>query len=160
MPAYEDALEAGRDYVWKSYDLHFKQRNEFLRTYSAVAIAIYAAIGFVLKEHQYLFGLFVGGFAVFSTYFFYRLDLRVRSLMADYELFLEFDENAMSEALATKNLDLAAAVKLVGKTREWRKQRGNRFWTYGAMIEGFYLANTALAVVFMAICIQGLCAGY
>jgi hypothetical protein len=145
-----DALKAARDYVWKSFDLHFKQRNEFLRTYSAIAVAVYAAFGFVLKEQQYLFGLFVAAFSILLSGLFLKVDRGAKQYMWDYRSFLRADEELMARVLASVDADLAQHVKLFAKT-------GERPGGYGTAIRVFYVANMFLAALFAVVCLVGLC---
>jgi hypothetical protein len=136
-----DALKAARDYVWKSFDLHFKQRNEFLRTYSAIAVAVYAAFGFVLKEQQHVFGLFVATFSILLCLLFLKVDRGAKQYMWDYRSFLRADEELMARTLTPVDADLAQHVKLFAKT-------GQRPGGYGAAIRMFYVANMLLAAAF------------
>jgi hypothetical protein len=148
-----DTLKAARDYVWKSFDLHFKQRSEFLRNYSSISVAIYAGYGFVLKDQQYLFGVFVASFAIVLTLAFYRIDGSARRFMWDYKAFLAEDERLMATILRDENPQLAEHVKLFEKSGQ-RTSGG-----YASIIYAFYWANGLLAAAIMIVSLLKLCGG-
>jgi hypothetical protein len=136
-----DTLKAARDYVWKSFDLHFKQRTEFIRFYLTMLVPIFAAYGFVLKERLYFYGMLVAALAVVITVLFWLLDLETRGFMGDYRKFLEDDETQM------------AAILQNPKIRLFHQSDNRRRFGYRGMIYGFYTANILLSVVVFGYCL-------
>lgn len=138
-----DTLKAARDYVWKSFDLQFKQRNEFLRFYTGILLPIYAAYGVVIKESFYGYGTLVALFALVTTALFFVLDKRVKGFMADYREFMIADEAKMAEILHDDTVRLFA--------KSWARPGV----TYSGAYRMFFGVNVAVAVLFAAYCLCG-----
>ena len=142
---YDDTLKAARDYVWKSFDLHFKQRTEFMRFYVTILLPIYAAYGVVLKEKLFAYGIMVSAFTIITTILFALLDRRAQTFMWDYREFMLDDEAKMAKTLDNPRIKLFDA-----------SSKRNTI-TYRAMYVGFFTANCAIAVIFALYCIREIC---
>ena len=136
-----ETLTAARDYVWKSFDLHFKQRTEFLRFYITILLPIYAAYGVVLKEKLFAYGIMVSAFTVITTILFAFLDRRAQTFMWDYRAFMLDDEARMAQILDNPLIKLFEA-----------SSKRNTI-TYRGMYVGFFAANCAIAVIFALYCL-------
>jgi hypothetical protein len=140
----DETLKAARDYVWKSFDLHFKQRNEFMRFYLTILIPIYGAYGFVLKEKLYLYGVLIAILAIIITVLFKSLDRAAQEFMWDYRDFMQDDEIKMAAILNNERVKLFAKSSTRPRT------------SYRSMFVSFFWANIVLSAFILLYCVCSL----
>ncbi len=122
--------DEARKHAWSWFTLHADQRLKSVNFY--LILLAFLSAGFVTAHKEKLFGVgaVVSLFAIFTTYLFYQMDRRNRSLVKTAENALKPFENQLAR---NTNND---AVRLIESSDE--NARGE--WTYTRIFRCLYLA--------------------
>lgn len=107
------ARRDAREFAWRHFDFHAKQRIEMFKAYVTLMTIAYAGYGFAAQSKVYILGITFSILAIVFSLIFQLFDVRVRQLIKISEAFLLKDEYLISKTILDPDIRLFRKSDLV-----------------------------------------------
>lgn len=134
------AREVARDFAWKHFDLHAKQRIEVFKSYLTLITLIFAGYGVAFQTKNYGLGILLALFSLIVSFFFRQLDERTKALIKLSETYLKDEESNLARELQNKHIAIFAESDRLSEVQ-------GPGISYGTIFSWFFLANGVFAVI-------------
>lgn len=133
----KDSIELALDHTWSWFSLHASQRLQSVNFFLVAIAFLSNAFVTAIKEHLYLIAAGVSVLAISTSFFLYKMERRIRSLIHSSEHALSSLQNTLSNALGLPSIKIVSAVENAGPG-EWKYSRVFRY-LYGVTAFAFAL---------------------
>jgi len=140
--AQEKAFVDAREFAWRHFDFHAKQRIEVFKAYLTLVTIVYAGCGVSVQSKAYSIGLTLCAVSIIFSVVFYLFDVRSRQLIKISERYLIKEEARLAQLTKNEAIrlfrksDLAAAVA----------KQGFRV-TFSNLFSALFISNAAVSVL-------------
>jgi hypothetical protein len=136
------AQDAARDYAWKHFDVHAKQRIEVFKCYLTLVTITFAGYGIAFQNQYYGLGIGLAFFSIVIAILFYHLDCRTRDLVKISEQYLLEEERRLSQVLASEKIRLMAESDRLSEL----SSKFGRKKSYTRIFKEFFVINVGFAI--------------
>jgi hypothetical protein len=144
-----ESADQAREFAWKHFDFHAKQRIDMFKSYLTLLAILYAAFGLSIQTKGYLLGIVFAVISILFSTIFYLLDIRNRQLIIIAERFLIKEELRLALRISDHDIRLFRKSDLVTKIG-----RPSIRLSYSNLFRLFFglniLAAIALLLIFIA----------
>jgi hypothetical protein len=144
--ATDNALDAARDFAWKHFDLHAKQRIEVFKAYLTLTALVFAGYGVLIQAKIFGLGVFLSLFWICISIFFLHLDRRTRDLIKLSEDYFKDEELRLARIINNQKIALFAESDRLTQASTMR----GRTISYGRIFLEFFWSNIILALMLLA----------
>jgi len=134
-----EASKVALDHAWAWFSLHATQRLQSVNFFLIAVAFLSAAFVTAAKEELFALAAGVALLGAFTSYIFYRMELRIRSLIHAAEHAIQPLQDGLAKTLQIDELRIVSHVE-VEKPGEWKYSKVFRylyFYTGNAFVLGF-----------------------
>jgi hypothetical protein len=140
----EEARKAAREFAWKHFEFHAKQRIEIFKSYLTLLALIFAGYGVAFQTKNYALGVVLTLYSQGLTTLFGFWDARSRDLIKISEAYLKTDEEWLAKLVGPKVMLFTESDRIIAEPNSDSAKR-----SYTRIIRYFFVAGTVVNIAIL-----------